>query len=116
MHRELFYVEDEPPAEVHHEDAPAGPGAEVTVILDGRSSTVTVAPSVAVLDAAQKARPDLPFACKGGVCGTCRARVTHGEVTMRRNYALEDDEVEAGYVLTCQALPVTDEVTVDYDA
>jgi ring-1,2-phenylacetyl-CoA epoxidase subunit PaaE len=60
-------------------------------------------------------RPDLPFACKGGVCGTCRAHVVDGEVTMRRNFALEDDEVRAGYVLTCQALAVSDTVTVDYD-
>ena len=116
VHRELFYVEPDPPAEVHHVDAPAGPGAEVTVVLDGRSSTVTVAPDTAILDAAQKSRPDLPFACKGGVCGTCRALVRDGEVTMRRNYALEDDEVDAGYVLTCQALPISDTVTVDYDA
>ncbi|MGN6606671.1 MAG: 1,2-phenylacetyl-CoA epoxidase subunit PaaE [Jatrophihabitans sp.] len=116
IHRELFYVEPDPPAEVHHVDAPPGPGAEVTVVLDGRSSTVTVAPGTPILDAAQKFRPDLPFACKGGVCGTCRALVRHGEVTMRRNFALEDDEVEAGYVLTCQALPTSDTVTVDYDA
>ncbi len=116
VHRELFYVEDVPPPEAHHHEAPAGPGAAVTVVLDGRSSTVTVPAGTAVLDGAQKVRPDLPFACKGGVCGTCRARVTHGEVTMRRNYALEDDEVAAGYVLTCQAVATTDELTVDYDA
>ncbi len=61
-------------------------------------------------------RPDLPFACKGGVCGTCRAKVTAGEVRMRRNFALEQSELDAGFVLTCQALPVTDAVTVDYDA
>jgi ring-1,2-phenylacetyl-CoA epoxidase subunit PaaE len=61
-------------------------------------------------------RPDLPFACKGGVCGTCRARIVHGEVTMRRNYALESDELAAGYVLTCQAVPTTDQVEVDFDA
>jgi ring-1,2-phenylacetyl-CoA epoxidase subunit PaaE len=115
IHRELFYVEDQPPAEVHHADAPAGPGAEVTVILDGRGSTVTIPPGVPVLDGAQKARADLPFACKGGVCGTCRARVTEGKVTMRRNYALEDSELADGYVLTCQSLPVTETVTVDYD-
>jgi ring-1,2-phenylacetyl-CoA epoxidase subunit PaaE len=115
MHRELFYVEEVPPAEVHHLDAPAGAGAEVTVVLDGRTSTVTVPSGMAILDGAQKLRPDLPFACKGGVCGTCRARVTSGAVTMRRNYALEDDEVAAGYVLTCQSLPTTDAVTVDYD-
>jgi ring-1,2-phenylacetyl-CoA epoxidase subunit PaaE len=115
IHRELFYVEDTPPAQVHHEDAPEGPGAEVTVLLDGRSSTATVPPGTPILDAAQRIRPDLPFACKGGVCGTCRALVTDGQVTMRRNYALEQDEVEAGYVLTCQALPVSDQITVNYD-
>ncbi|SDO91796.1 ring-1,2-phenylacetyl-CoA epoxidase subunit PaaE [Nakamurella panacisegetis] len=116
IHRELFYVGDEPPVETRHEDAPAGPGAEVTVILDGRSTIATVPPNVTVLDGAQKVRPDLPFACKGGVCGTCRALVTHGEVHMRRNFALEKAEVDAGYVLTCQALPVSDAVTVDFDS
>ncbi|OMQ14125.1 phenylacetic acid degradation protein, partial [Modestobacter sp. VKM Ac-2676] len=65
---------------------------------------------------AQRVRGDLPFACRGGVCGTCRARVTGGEVRMRRNHALEPAEVAAGFVLTCQALPVSDAVTVDYDA
>ena len=114
IHRELFYVGDEPPEEVHHTEA-AGTGAEVTVVLDGRSTTVTIPPGVPVLDGAQQARADLPFACKGGVCGTCRALVTQGQVTMRRNYALEDSELAAGYVLTCQSLPATDTVTVDYD-
>ena len=115
VHRELFYVEDVPPAEVHHVDAPAGPGAEVTVVLDGRTSTVTVPSGTAILDGAQQVRPDLPFACKGGVCGTCRARLVRGEVRMRRNYALEPEELAAGYVLTCQAEPVTEQITVDYD-
>jgi ring-1,2-phenylacetyl-CoA epoxidase subunit PaaE len=114
IHRELFYVGDEPPEEVHHTEA-AGTGAEVTVVLDGRSTTITIPPGVPVLDGAQQARADLPFACKGGVCGTCRALVTQGQVTMRRNYALEDSELAAGYVLTCQSLPATDTVTVDYD-
>lgn len=116
IHRELFYVEEEPPAEIHHEDVPLGVGAEVSVILDGRTTKVTVPSGMAVLDGAQLVRPDLPFACKGGVCGTCRAKVVDGAVTMRRNYALEDDELTAGYVLTCQAIPSTDVVTVDYDA
>src|ERR1700677_803349 len=89
IHRELFYVEDEPPAETTHADAPAGPGAEVTVLLDGRSSTATVESGTPILDGAQRVRPDLPFACKGGVCGTCRALLVSGEVTMRRNYALQ---------------------------
>ena len=116
VHRELFYVEDTPPAEVHHTDAPVGPGAEVTLLLDGRTSKVVVPRDTPILDAAQRVRPDLPFACKGGVCGTCRARVAEGEVRMRRNYALEQNEVDAGYVLTCQSLPVSDIVIVDYDA
>jgi ring-1,2-phenylacetyl-CoA epoxidase subunit PaaE len=116
IHRELFYVEEEPPAEATHAEAPAGPGAEVTVLLDGRSSTATVAPGTPILDGAQRVRPDLPFACKGGVCGTCRALLVKGEVTMRRNYALEREELEAGYVLTCQARPASDQITVDYDA
>ena len=116
IHRELFYVGDEPPAEVHHADAGTGPGAAVTVVLDGRATTVTIPSGVPILDGAQKARGDLPFACKGGVCGTCRGLVTEGQVTMRRNYALEDSELAAGYVLTCQSLPVTDAVTVSYDS
>ncbi|HWG02572.1 MAG TPA: 1,2-phenylacetyl-CoA epoxidase subunit PaaE [Trebonia sp.] len=119
IHRELFYVEDEPPAVVRHSDADAGAGvlagAEVTVILDGRKATLTAPAGAAILDAAQRVRPDLPFACKGGVCGTCRARVLAGETRMRRNYALEPEEVDAGYILTCQARPVSDAVTVDYD-
>jgi ring-1,2-phenylacetyl-CoA epoxidase subunit PaaE len=116
IHRELFYVEESPPAMAEHAEAPAGPGAEVTVLLDGRASTATVEPDTPVLDGAQRVRPDLPFACKGGVCGTCRALLVKGEVTMRRNYALEPEELAAGYVLTCQALPASDQITVDYDA
>jgi ring-1,2-phenylacetyl-CoA epoxidase subunit PaaE len=116
IHRELFWVGDDPPAEAVHDDLPAGDGASLTVVLDGRSSTLTLPAGTLILDGAQRVRPDLPFACKGGVCGTCRARVTSGEAVMRRNYALERRELDAGYVLTCQALPTTDEITVDYDA
>ena len=115
-HRELFWVGDEPPVEAVHEEVTATAGAALTVVLDGRASTLILAPGTTVLDGAQQVRPDLPFACKGGVCGTCRARVTAGEAAMRRNYALEQSEVEAGYVLTCQAVPRSDEITVDYDA
>ncbi|MBW0113716.1 1,2-phenylacetyl-CoA epoxidase subunit PaaE [Pseudonocardia abyssalis] len=116
VHRELFYV-DEPPPELVREDDTAvdGEGSEVTIILNGRSTQLTLPRNVSVLDAAQKVRGDLPFACKGGVCGTCRAKVTDGDVTMRRNFALEDDEVDAGFVLTCQTIPVSDRVVVDFD-
>jgi ring-1,2-phenylacetyl-CoA epoxidase subunit PaaE len=116
VHQELFYVDDVPPQPVRGDDEViTGPSSRVTVVLDGRTTTLTLPRDEPVLDAAQKVRADLPFACKGGVCGTCRARVTAGELRMRRNYALEPGEVEAGYVLTCQSLPVTDAVTVDYD-
>jgi ring-1,2-phenylacetyl-CoA epoxidase subunit PaaE len=117
VHQELFYVDDLPPEPVRGDDALVeGPSSQVTIVLDGRSTTLTLPRDVPVLDAAQQVRGDLPFACKGGVCGTCRARVTDGEVEMRRNYALDAHEVAAGYVLTCQTLPLTDQVTVDYDA
>jgi ring-1,2-phenylacetyl-CoA epoxidase subunit PaaE len=93
-----------------------GPTTDVTVILDGLSATAAMPQDRTILDAAQASRSDLPFACKGGVCGTCRAKVTDGEVDMRRNYALEPAEVDAGFVLTCQSYPVGDSVTVDFDA
>ncbi|HVW40600.1 MAG TPA: 2Fe-2S iron-sulfur cluster-binding protein, partial [Amycolatopsis sp.] len=117
VHQELFYVDDVPPPPVRHEEPPVeGLTSDITVILDGRSTTVTLPRDVPVLDGAQRVRPDLPFACKGGVCGTCRAQVTCGEVDMRRNFALEPAEVDKGFVLTCQSLPVSDELTVDYDS
>lgn len=78
--------------------------------------TGTLPQDESILDSAEQLRSDLPFACKGGVCGTCRAKVTLGDVDMRRNYALEDNEIAAGFVLTCQTFPVSDAVTVDFDA
>ncbi|GAA1836471.1 phenylacetate-CoA oxygenase/reductase subunit PaaK [Pseudonocardia ailaonensis] len=115
IHRELFYVDEPPPVATHPDEVPTGETSRVTIVLNGRSTGLDLPRDLPVLDAAQKVRADLPFACKGGVCGTCRARVTDGEVRMRRNYALEDEEVEAGFVLTCQSLPVSGKVTVDYD-
>ena len=94
-----------------------GPEAVVTVNLDGRTTRIEM-PSreETILDATLRSRPDAPYSCTGGVCGTCRARVVSGEVRMDRNYALEPDEVAAGVVLACQSHPVTDEVSLDYDA
>ncbi|WP_370615495.1 1,2-phenylacetyl-CoA epoxidase subunit PaaE [Mumia sp. Pv 4-285] len=116
VHVELFYV-DEPLPELRRADPVVdGATSEVTVVLDGRSTTSAMPRGEPVLDAAQRTRTDLPFACKGGVCGTCRAKVGDGEVDMRRNYALTPDEVESGFVLTCQSYPVSDTLTVDFDA
>jgi ring-1,2-phenylacetyl-CoA epoxidase subunit PaaE len=115
VHVELFYV-DEPPPQLRHADKVVdGVTSEVTVVLDGRSSTIPMLRSQTILDSAQETRADLPFACKGGVCGTCRAKVCDGEVEMARNYALEPAEVERGFILTCQSFPVSDTVTVDFD-
>ncbi|WP_232665681.1 1,2-phenylacetyl-CoA epoxidase subunit PaaE [Pseudonocardia sp. TRM90224] len=116
VHRELFYVDEPPPELVRAEAVVDGETSDVTIILDGRATTLTLPRAESVLDAAQAVRADLPFACKGGVCGTCRAKVTDGEVAMRRNFALEDDELAAGFVLTCQSRPTTAAVTVDYDS
>ncbi|SNR49196.1 ring-1,2-phenylacetyl-CoA epoxidase subunit PaaE [Haloechinothrix alba] len=116
VHHELFYVGEEPPEpERHVEQAMSGASTEVTVILDGRSTTTAVSRETPILDGAQRSRPDLPFACKGGVCGTCRAKLVDGTGYMRRNFALEQSEVDDGFVLTCQTLPTSERVTVDYD-
>ena len=85
--------------------------------LDGLSGTVEspVSANESILNAALRVRPDVPFACAGGVCGTCRARLIEGKVQMTENYALEPEELERGYVLTCQSHPKTPVVVVDYD-
>ena len=104
VHRELFYVEDVAPPPAEHVEAGRRPGrSEVTIVLDGRRTTLALARDVPILDGAQRVRPDLPFACKGGVCGTCRAQLVTGEVDLRRNFALDPAELAAGFVLTCQS-------------
>ncbi|MEO5652765.1 MAG: 1,2-phenylacetyl-CoA epoxidase subunit PaaE [Marmoricola sp.] len=116
VHFELFYVDEPPPALERPDAVISGQTSAVTVVLEGRSTTTAMAKDQPILDSAQLTRADLPFACKGGVCGTCRAHLSSGEVDMRRNYALQDDEVARGFVLTCQSFPVSDEVVVDFDA
>lgn len=116
VHAELFHV-DVPPPEPRQLAADVdGETVEVTVVLDGRTTTSPQPTDRPLLDGAAATRSDLPFACKGGVCGTCRARLVAGEADMRRNYALEPAEVEAGFVLTCQTYPLGDGVVVDFDA
>ena len=101
------------PVEVHEGERTV----RIEVNLDGVSSSVDspVDAHESVLNAVLRVRPDAPFACAGGVCGTCRARIIEGGVTMTENYALEPDELERGYVLTCQSHPTSDRVVVDYD-
>ena len=91
--------------------------AKIKVILDGHEYLFNMYKSdEKILDTALENGADLPFACKGGVCATCKAKVESGEVEMEVNYGLEPDEVEAGFILTCQAVAKTDEVTVNFDA
>jgi len=115
VHSELFHVGEIPSAEQVEIVAPTE-GSEVAILLDGRKTAVTLGDGETVLDAVLRVRNDAPFACRGGVCGTCRAKVLDGAVAMERNFALEDDEVTSGYVLTCQAHPTTESVSLDYDA
>ena len=90
--------------------------AAVTVLMDGRRRTFTMAMNAdTVLDAAARAGIDLPFSCRAGVCSTCRTKVVSGEVEMAQNYALEDWELEQGYVLACQSRVKTPALELDYD-
>lgn len=119
VHFEVFHVADAsaPPPVALEVEAGGTLAAVVTVTLDGRTTTVPMrSRSETILAATLRERPDAPFSCTGGICGTCRARVVEGKVQMERNYALEPEEVAAGLVLACQSHPVTDEVTLDYDA
>ncbi len=93
----------------------APPKAMASLIIDGKRREVPVAEGEAILDAALRAGMDLPFACKGGMCSTCRAKLVEGEAQMEVNYSLEPWELKAGFILTCQARPASEKVVVDYD-
>src|SRR3954467_14297832 len=101
------------PKKIVAPDAP--PKAIASLIIDGKRRDVPVAEDEAILDAALRAGIDLPFACKGGMCSTCRAKLVEGEAPMDINYSLEPWELKAGFVLTCQAKPSSERVVVDYD-
>ncbi|HVO54013.1 MAG TPA: 1,2-phenylacetyl-CoA epoxidase subunit PaaE [Solirubrobacterales bacterium] len=117
IHREIFHAEGATPAPPPvRESGQASGSASVVVTLDGRESTIPVAHDGApILDALLAVRGDAPYACKGGVCGTCRARVLEGEVRMDFDYALERGEIEQGYVLACQSHPLSERVVLDFD-
>ncbi|WP_328670385.1 2Fe-2S iron-sulfur cluster-binding protein [Streptomyces sp. NBC_00328] len=112
IHEEIFHVD----AGITAPSAvPAPAHSTVTARLDGRGGTWPVQDGESLLDAVLRNRPDAPYACKGGVCGTCRAFLVSGEVRMDRNFALEPEETEAGYVLACQSHPATEKVELDFD-
>ncbi|WP_330458855.1 2Fe-2S iron-sulfur cluster-binding protein [Streptomyces sp. NBC_00820] len=112
IHQEIFHV-DGGSAPAATGQAPAH--STVTARLDGRGGTWPVQDGESLLDTVLRNRPDAPYACKGGVCGTCRAFLVSGEIRMDRNFALETEETEAGYVLACQSHPVTESVELDFD-
>lgn len=118
IHYELFHVSDQTrrTAARVQETAPRLDSV-VTVIQDGVQFDFNLtSDGSSLLDAAMRAGADLPFSCKGGVCSTCKAKVLEGQVEMEVNYGLEPDEVEAGYILTCQSHPKTDRLVVSFDA
>ena len=87
----------------------------LTVAIDGKSPELAMRTDQHVLDVALNAGIELPSSCKAGVCCTCRAKVLDGEVTMDKNFTLEAEEMAQGFVLSCQARPMTDKLTVSYD-
>lgn len=121
IHYELFYANAEDAEQVirkHHQRAEqfGGRTARVSVTVGGRSGSFDLgADGENILDAAMAAGLDVPYSCKGGVCATCKAKLISGEVDMDINHALSAEEVAAGYVLTCQAHPISDAVALDFD-
>ena len=108
-----------PSADARPRPAPVAPNAKpqaiATIVHEGARVDIPVAAGEAIIDAAIRAGRNLPFSCKGGMCCTCRAKVLEGKVEMAVNYSLEPWELAAGFVLTCQARPVTERVVVDFD-
>ena len=110
IHRELFFVEK------HESDLGHTVPAELAITIDGVEVDVPTDGKETLLEAALRAELDPPYACAGGACGTCRAKIVFGEVVMDTNYALTAADVDSGYVLTCQSRPTTRRISVDYDA
>ena len=118
IHVELFTAgaTGKPKATTAQQANNEGPTSEISIKLDGSVFNFNLPyDSESILDAAMRHGADLPFSCKGGVCCTCRAKVIEGEVDMEINYALEPEEVEQGFVLTCQSHPRSEKVVIDFD-
>lgn len=119
IHFELFSTPGQLPGQKVSEtiqEADLGPMSNITIKLDGRSFEFDLPyKGTSILDGALQQGADLPYACKGGVCATCRAKLIEGKVEMDVNYALEPEEIEQGFILTCQSHPTTNNVSVDFD-
>lgn len=117
IHFELFTTPGQTTRNMHNTaQLDEGPRSNISIKVDGRSFAFALAfNGMSILDAALNQGADLPFACKGGVCCTCRAKLVEGEVRMDVNYALEPEEVKAGFILTCQSHPVTSKIAIDFD-
>lgn len=118
VHYELFVtgLSDEDKARAERLAQQSVEGKEITIVDGGKEFHFTMTKDYDnILDAALGAGADLPFACKGGVCSTCKCEVKEGSVEMKINYALDDKEVSQNLVLSCQAVPTSDKVTVDFD-
>lgn len=114
IHLERFGIPDSGPE--HHVEPGDASQARVTLIVDGlRREMEFRAEDTSILDVGLRAGLDLPYSCKGGVCCTCRAKVLEGKVRMDKNYTLEQPDIDAGYVLTCQSHPLTEKVVISYD-
>lgn len=116
IRRELFHATATPQRPSPSASETPGDACDVTVRLDGRGTSFALPPGTeSILDAALRVRSELPYACKNGVCGTCRCLLVSGGVEMVQNFALEQDELDRGYRLACQSYPATATVVVDFD-
>ena len=119
IHFELFTSPGQKKSSVHSQQTTdSGTKSQITIKLDGRSFDfeLSLNSDTTILDAALKKGADLPYACKGGMCCTCKAKLLEGEVMMDVHWGLEEEEVEQGYILTCQSHPKTEKIVVDFDA
>jgi ring-1,2-phenylacetyl-CoA epoxidase subunit PaaE len=119
IHFELFTTSGQKKSEIKNlkSEIESGPTSKITIKVDGRSFdfNLPLDSDTTILDAALKQGADLPFACKGGMCCTCKAKLLEGEVDMDVHWGLEHEEIEKGFILTCQSHPKTEKVVVDFD-
>ncbi len=115
IHFELFTTPEDDAVEAPSAEPQGRVESQVTIVLDGDEMEITVSPDENILDAVLDAGMDAPYACTGGSCCTCRAKIMEGSAEMDVNYALTDEEVEQGYILTCQSHPTSSKMIVDFD-